>query len=94
MPTQNVDLSEQQAEYVRAHVADGRSQDASEVVRAGLRLLEESEAAIRFRAERFKKLAEDGFDAIDRGEFEVITESSLDGFMQSVSAVNRRTAAK
>ena len=44
MPTRNVVLTEQQAELVEALVRSGRYQNASEVLRAGLRLLERREA--------------------------------------------------
>ena len=47
MPTRNFVLSEPQAELVRELVQSGRYQNASEVIRAGLRLLEDHEAALQ-----------------------------------------------
>lgn len=47
MPTRNVVLSEPQADLVRELVDSGRYQNASEVIRAGLRLLEDHEAALQ-----------------------------------------------
>lgn len=47
MPTRNVVLSEPQANLVRELVDSGRYQNASEVIRAGLRLLEDHEAALQ-----------------------------------------------
>jgi len=44
MPTRNVVLTQQQAELVEALVRSGRYQNASEVLRDGLRLLERREA--------------------------------------------------
>ena len=41
MPTQNVNLQDHQADFIRERVRMGRFQNASEVVRAGLRLLEQ-----------------------------------------------------
>jgi len=43
MPTRNVDLTLEQDAFVAARVESGRFADASEVVRSGLRLLEERE---------------------------------------------------
>src|SRR6185437_13748151 len=43
MPTRNVNLSEQQAKFIRKSVDQGRFRNSSEVVRAGLRLLEQQE---------------------------------------------------
>ena len=49
MPTRNVVLTEHQAALVEGLVAGGRYQNASEVLREGLRLIEtrESEDALR-----------------------------------------------
>ncbi len=47
MPTRNVVLSEPQTDLVRELVESGRYQNASEVIRAGLRLLEDHEAALQ-----------------------------------------------
>jgi antitoxin ParD1/3/4 len=52
MPTQNVNLPDFQAEFIQARIKAGRDKNASEVVRAGLRLLEQHEAenALKLRA--------------------------------------------
>ncbi|MBC7157225.1 MAG: type II toxin-antitoxin system ParD family antitoxin [Rhodobacteraceae bacterium] len=47
MPTRNVVLTGQQSAMIDDLVASGRYQNASEAVRAGLRLLETEEAARR-----------------------------------------------
>lgn len=54
MPTRNVVLTEHQAAMVESLVAGGRYQNASEVLREGLRLIEkrESEDALRLKALR------------------------------------------
>jgi antitoxin ParD1/3/4 len=44
MPTRNVVLTEQQADLVETLVGSGRYQNASEVLRDGLRLLQRREA--------------------------------------------------
>ena len=52
MPTQNVELSDHEAALVEGFVACGRYQNASEVLREGLRLIEkrESENSVCFQA--------------------------------------------
>ncbi len=52
MPTRNVVLTEHQAAFVEGLVACGRYQNASEVLREGLRLIErrESEDFLRLKA--------------------------------------------
>jgi antitoxin ParD1/3/4 len=44
MPTRNIVLTDQQSAFVDALVASGRFQNASEALRAGLRMLEREEA--------------------------------------------------
>ena len=44
MPTRNVVLTDTQTELIDRLIADGRYQNASEALRAGLRLLEREEA--------------------------------------------------
>ena len=46
MATRNVVLTDQQEELVAALVTTGRFQNASEVLRAGIRLLEHEEATL------------------------------------------------
>jgi antitoxin ParD1/3/4 len=60
----NISLTPELAEFVKSRVASGRYQSDSEVVRHGLRLLEEHELAL---AELRKKIAK-GIDQADRGE--------------------------
>jgi len=44
MPTRNVVLTDSQTDLIERLIADGRYQNASEALRAGLRLLEREEA--------------------------------------------------
>ena len=46
MATRNIVLTDQQEDLVRDLVASGRYQNASEALRAGLRLLEQEEQAV------------------------------------------------
>jgi antitoxin ParD1/3/4 len=58
----NVSLGEHFEEFIDRQIAQGRFQNASEVVRAGLRLLEDTELS---RAERAAKLAREINEAFD-----------------------------
>jgi antitoxin ParD1/3/4 len=68
MPTRNVKLTEHLNQFIDAGVASGRFSDASEVVREGLRLLEQREHEDRARISWLRGAAKDGFDQLDRGE--------------------------
>ena len=54
MPTRNVVLTDVQAQFVEQMVASGQYQNASEVLREGLRLVQtrEAERAVKFAALR------------------------------------------
>ncbi|MBX3387546.1 MAG: type II toxin-antitoxin system ParD family antitoxin [Phycisphaeraceae bacterium] len=69
MPTQNVNLPDHQSQFIRERVESGRYQNASEVVRAGLRLLEQREAEDQVRLENLRRISEESFAALDRGEY-------------------------
>ena len=70
MPTRNLVLTDEQSAFVDALVASGRYQNASEALRAGLRLLEADEAALahlRSRLARGLAEADDGHMADGSG---------------------------
>ena len=76
MPTRNVVLTERQATLVDALVRSGRYQDASEVLREGLRLVETREAEESAKLEALRTAAQVGFTALDRGEFKEFDDAS------------------
>ena len=69
MPTRNVVLSEHQQELVETLVQSGRYQNASEVLRDGLRLVEQREAEDASKLKALRAAARVGVGALDRGEF-------------------------
>ena len=68
MPTKNVSLTEHYKEFVDHLVASGRYKNASEVLRAGLRLLEQTTEEETQKLALLRKLARDGFRQIDQGK--------------------------
>lgn len=66
--TRTVSFTPELAEFVSACVASGKFQSASEVVRAGLRLLQHQEDLRRAELERVRALIQVGADQLDRGE--------------------------
>jgi antitoxin ParD1/3/4 len=69
MPTRNVVLTEHQERFIADLVGNGRYQNASEVIREGLRLVEQREAEDAAKLEALREAAKIGFDALDRGEY-------------------------
>jgi len=78
MPTQNVNLPDHQSQFVHDSVTHGRYKNASEVVRAGLRLLEQQEAENALKLETLRRIAQESFAALDRGESTTFTPDTLD----------------
>jgi len=89
MPTQNVNLSDQQAKFIRRTVGKGRCRNASEVVRAGLRLLEQQEQEQKLKLDTLRRLGNEAFAEIDRGEFEAVAIEGIDQFMARTDAKAR-----
>ena len=60
MPTRNVNLTEELDRFVSAEVKSGRYDNASEVVRAGLRVLEREEQLHQAELARLREAIEEG----------------------------------
>jgi len=69
MPTRNVVLTEHQASLVEQLVTSGRYQNASEVLREGLRLVEQRETEDACRLEALRSATQVGLADIDAGRF-------------------------
>ena len=67
MPTRNINLTEHYHKFVEAQVSSGRFKNASEVMRAGLRLLEDEAALQTNKLAILRRLANEGFDDLDQG---------------------------
>ncbi|HLS32128.1 MAG TPA: type II toxin-antitoxin system ParD family antitoxin [Brevibacterium sp.] len=81
MPTRNVVLSQYQHELVEELVRSGRYQNASEVLRAGLRLLEREQANEDARTAVLREAAEQGWSDLASGRFDDVDDDSLDDFV-------------
>ncbi|MGQ0846652.1 MAG: type II toxin-antitoxin system ParD family antitoxin [Sporichthyaceae bacterium] len=86
MATRNVVLSDQQHALVEELVRSGRYQNASEVLRAGLRLVErqENEDAAKLRA--LQSAAELGWADVEAGRFDDVADEDLAGFVARLGA--------
>lgn len=67
MPTRNVVLTDYQSELVERLVASGRYQNASEVLREGLRLIESRDAEEKVRLKALRQAAAIGIADIEAG---------------------------
>ena len=69
MPTQNVNITEVQAEFIRNCVESGEYNNASELVREALRLLKEQKDEHQARVVYLRGELQEAYDARERGEY-------------------------
>jgi len=91
MPTRNVSLTKHFDQFVERSVTSGRYLNASEVVREGLRLLEQKVQEDRFKLERLREAATAGFDAIEQGRFREVRSSEIG---RTVASIGKRAATQ
>ena len=89
--TMNVSLTPELERFVQSRVASGRYQTASEVVREGLRLLEEREQSREAVMEELLAKIRRGIEQADRGE--LLDGDAVFDEIRQLSA-RRRSAAK
>lgn len=76
MPTRNVNLTDHFDHFIQSRVNSGRFSNASEVVREGLRLLEQREREGRAKLKWLRDAAKEGFEDIEEGR---LCESAVVG---------------
>lgn len=86
MPTRNVVLTQHQAELVEELVESGRYQNASEVLREGLRLLEQRDSEDKAKLQALREAAQVGIDDIEAGRFHRFeTVEALDAHFRTLA---------
>ena len=78
MPTRNVVLTEQQASLVETLVRSGRYQNASEVLRDGLRLLQRREDEEQAKLEALRSALDEAEAAVGAGDLSDYSPSLLE----------------
>jgi antitoxin ParD1/3/4 len=85
MPTRNVVLTERQETLIESLVQSGRYQNASEVIREGLRMIENREVEDAAKLEGLRAAALVGLSALDRGAFKEFADTAaLRAHLQSL----------
>lgn len=85
MPTKNVVLTDYQSAMVESLVVSGRYQNASEVLREGLRLVEREEARERAKLEALREAAARGWEDVAAGRYADVSDAELDDFISGLS---------
>jgi antitoxin ParD1/3/4 len=92
MRTRNVDLTEHFDQFIEAGVASGRFSNASEIVREGLRLLEQREQEDRAKLQWLQAAATEAFGQLDRGEG--IRFSTIDDLASYIDTIREEVSAE
>ena len=94
MPTRNINLTDHLDAFIEGGISSGQYKNASEVVREGLRLLEQRQAEDALRLQRLRKAVRAGEEAFERGEFEDVELKDLGSYLAGLGATARqRTGA-
>ena len=88
MPTRNVVLTQHHEEIIDDLVKSGRYQNASEVLREGLRLIERRKRLAATRPEALKVAAQQGFADLDQGRYTDVSDDALDDFISACSSLH------
>ena len=91
MPTRNVVLSDRQQKMVEKLVRSGRYQNASEVLREGLRLIEERERLEGAKLQALKRAAHQGWADVAAGRYVDVADGQLEDF---IGQLGRRAAQR
>jgi antitoxin ParD1/3/4 len=92
VPTRNVNLTAHFDRFVESEIASGRYKDASDVMRAGLRLLEQRGREDEEKLAVLRRVATDAFDAIERGEG--ITIDGEEELAEYIGRIGRRVGRR
>jgi antitoxin ParD1/3/4 len=97
MPTRNVVLTEHHESVIDRLVKSGRYQNASEVLRDGVRLVEQREAEDKAKLKALREAVQVGFDDIEAGRYkEFESFADLRRHLEAVSerAIKRGAARR
>jgi antitoxin ParD1/3/4 len=90
MPTRNVVLTDQQAELVEKMVESGRYQNASEVLRDGLRLLQRRELEEAAKLEALRGALDEAEAAIAAGDIHDYGPTLFDDIDEEENTISAR----
>ncbi len=91
MPARNVVLTPHHQSIIDGLVSSGRYQNASEVLRDGLRLIEQREAREAAKLKALESAAQTGFSELDEGRYAEVAEDGLDDF---IAELGERAASR
>lgn len=95
MPTRNVVITQHQADLIDRLVASGRYQNASEVLRAGLRAVEREDAEHEAKLAALRAAVQEGIDDVEAGNIvEMSSEADISAWVSGAFEAAIRRAGK
>ena len=91
MATRNVVLTDHHEKVIDRLVKSGRYQNASEVLREGLRLIEQRDAEDAAKLKALKEALAVGFADLDAGRYKELAEDEIEGY---VAEIGRRVRTR
>jgi antitoxin ParD1/3/4 len=85
----NISLTPELEQYVNVKVRSGLYHSASEVIRAGLRLLKEKDEVHQTKLEQLRRDIQIGIDQEERGQLSTFTKETL----KEIRAIGRKRLA-
>lgn len=92
MSTRSINLTERYDRFVEQQIESGRFRDASEVLQAGLRLLEQQSREEKEKRALLRSLATEGFQQLDQGQR--IAINGTQQLTKRIGMLGRRAAKK
>jgi antitoxin ParD1/3/4 len=89
----NINLGPQWEAFIDENLKSGRYLSASELVREGLRLLQEKEEVRQARLGELRKEVDKGLDALDHGAFIELNQDGMKRHLENVKAKGRARRA-
>lgn len=90
MPTRNIVIPDPLSDEIDRLVESGRYQNASEVVRNGLRLLIQQEAMVSAKIEALRNTMGIGIQQLEHGIFDEVPAEDLEQYLEGLSVEDSR----
>ncbi len=84
MPTRNISLTDQLDRFVKTNVSTGRYQNASEVVRDSLRLLQQRQQEDMLKLRRLRQAIREAERDVARGDYDEVELDDLPAYLASL----------
>ena len=88
----NVSLTPELDTFIHSKVESGMYHSASEVVREGLRLLQQQDQVRQAQIDQLRKEIDFGFEQVERGEYTEYKVGEFDRLLADIKALSRERA--